>query len=88
MSNQTGGGTFKTFKVKYHNKEYEFQQTIDKNYYILYSLDEFDCVTVVIDKEKHVAEIHGIGNYKLCLQESNVNIGSTLIKITLKMLKK
>jgi hypothetical protein len=88
MVNQTGGGTNKTFKIKYHNKEYEFQQTMDENYYILYSIDEFDCVSVIIDKERRLAEIHGIGNYKSCLQESNENVGSTLLKITLKMLQK
>jgi hypothetical protein len=88
ITDQRGGGTSKTFKIKYHNKEYEFQQTMDENYYILYSIDEFDCVSVVIDKERRLAEIHGIGNYKLCLQESNVNVGSTLLKITLKMLQK
>ena len=31
---------------------------------------------------------NGIGNYEKCLQNSNTNIGSTLLKITIKMLKK
>jgi hypothetical protein len=87
MTNQTGG-VDKTFKIKYYNNEYEFQQVHDDIYYVLYSIDEFECVSVVIDKEKSSAEIHGIGNYKSCLKESNVNVGSTLLKITLKMLKK
>jgi hypothetical protein len=38
---------------------------MDENYYILYSIDEFDCVSAIIDKERRLAEIHGIGNYKL-----------------------
>jgi len=31
---------------------------MDENYYILYSHD-FDCVSIVIDKELKVGEIHG-----------------------------
>jgi len=29
-----------------------------------------------------------IGNYESCLVDTNVNVGSTLLKITIKMLKK
>ena len=34
--------------------------------------------------ENKIAEIHGIGNYKSCLDDINTNVGSTLLKITLK----
>ncbi len=88
MADQTGGGTNKTFKIKYHNKEYKFQQAMDEIYYVLYTTGDLEWVSIIIDKEKREAEIHSIGNYKSCLQESNVNVGSTLLKITLKMLQK
>jgi hypothetical protein len=61
---------------------------MDKNYYVLYSKDEYECVAIIIDIENKIAEIHGIGNYTSCLDEVNTNIGSTLLKITLKMIKK
>ena len=37
---------------------------MDENYYVLYSKDEIECNTVLIDIENKIAEIHGIGNYK------------------------
>ena len=57
----------------------------DDNYFILYSKNEEECVTVVINNK--IAEIHGIGNYDTCLIDTNVNIGSTLLKIKIKMLQ-
>ena len=36
----------------------------DEDYYILYSKDDFDCASVIIDRENKVGEIHGIGNFK------------------------
>jgi hypothetical protein len=63
---------------------------MDEDYYILLSesYDEFDCISIVINKENKVGEIHGIGNFKSCLIDSNTKVGSTLLKITIKMLKK
>jgi hypothetical protein len=81
-----GGGEDLT--ITYKNHEYIYTQIMDEDYYILYSKDEFDCVSVVIDKENKVGEIHGIGNFKSCLIDSNTKVGSTLLKITIKMLKK
>jgi len=82
------GGSGKKLKVTYNNHKYIFEEVMDDNYYVLYSKDEFDCVAVIIDKEYNKAEIHGIGNYKSCLDEINTNVGSTLLKITIKMLQK
>ena len=82
---QNGGGDI---IITYNNNEYKYTQINDEDYYILYSKDEFDCVSVVIDKENKVGEIHGIGNFESCLIDTNTNIGSTLLKITIKMLKK
>jgi hypothetical protein len=74
---------------KFFNKENIYSMIGGgEDYYILYSKDESDCVTVVIDKERKVGEIHGIGNFKSCLIDSNTKVGSTLLKITIKMLKK
>jgi hypothetical protein len=86
LADQIGGG--KKLKVIYNNREYVFDEAMDKNYYILYSKDEFECVAIIIDLENKIAEIHGIGNYTSCLDDINTNIGSTLLKITLKMIKK
>ena len=81
-----GGGEDLT--ITYKDNEYKYTQIMDEDYYILYSYDDFDCVSVVIDKENKVGEIHGIGNFKSCLIDSNTKVGSTLLKITIKMLKK
>jgi len=86
LVDQIGGG--KKLKVIYNDHEYVFNEALDKNYYVLYSKDEFECVTIIIDLENKIAEIHGIGNYTSCLDDINTNVGSTLLKITLKMIKK
>lgn len=74
--------------IIYKNYEYTYTQLNVDDYYILYSYDEFECVSVIIDKKNKVGEIHGIGNFKSCLIDSNTKVGSTLLKITIKMLKK
>jgi len=57
-----GGGEDLT--IIYKNNRYTYTQLNDEFYYILYSYDEFDCVSVIIDKENKVGEIHGIGNFR------------------------
>jgi hypothetical protein len=86
--NMIGGGN--KIIIDYDNYNYIFEESeIDDNHYILYSKNDEDCVTVIISKEDQVAEIHSIGNYKSCLMAiTNEGVGSTLLKITLKMLKK
>ena len=74
--------------ITYKDLEYKYTQINDEDYYILYSKDDFDCASVIIDRENKVGEIHGIGNFKSCLSETNTKVGSTLLKITIKMLKK
>ena len=86
LTNQIGGG--KKLKVTYEENEYIFEEALDKNYYILWSKDEFECSTVVIDIDTKTAEIHNISNYASCLATTNTNIGSTLLRITIAMLKK
>jgi hypothetical protein len=87
MKNQTGGSG-KKLKIRYNDNKYVYEEIMDDNHYILYSHDDFDCVTVIIEKEDRQAEIHGISNYKSCIKEINNNVGSTLLKITIKMLQK
>ena len=102
---QTGGANILT--VQFNHNDYKFEESgIDDNHFILYSKNETECVTVIISKKDKIAEIHSIGNYKTCLYESNINVGSlhskavqgsssskacggsTLLKITMKMLQK
>ena len=61
---------------------------MDEDHYVLFSKDNFECVSILIDKNDKIAEVHGIGNYSSCLKKINTNVGSTLFKLTLKMLKK
>ena len=57
---------------------------MDDDYYILFSKDEKEeCVMIIISKEEKSAEIHGIGNYQSCFMDTNENVGSTLLKITI-----
>lgn len=86
LNNQYGGS--KKLKITFNDHKYIFDETMDENYYVLYSKDEIECNTVLIDIENKIAEIHGIGNYKSCLDDINTNVGSPLLKITLKMIKK
>jgi hypothetical protein len=84
---QIGGN--KRLSVNYNDNKYIFEESnIDENHYILYSLEEEDCIVVIISKEDKTAEIHSIGNYNTCIRDTNRNIGSNLLKLTLKMLKK
>ena len=53
-----GGG--KDLTITYKDTKYVYTQIMDEDYYILYSKDEIDCVSIVIDKENKVGEIHGI----------------------------
>jgi len=80
------GGGNRVLSIKYDNNKYEFLECHDDNYFILYSKNEEDCVTVIINDK--IAEIHGIGNYETCSVDTNVNVGSILLKITIKMLQK
>jgi hypothetical protein len=69
LADQIGGS--KKLKVTYNDHKYVFEEAVDKNYYVLYSKDEFECIAVIIDTENKIAEIHGIGNYKSCLDDIN-----------------
>jgi hypothetical protein len=84
---QSGGG--KKLTVDYNGTKYEFNEnSIDPDHWFLTSSEGDDCVFVIIDRTSGVGEIHGIGNYKSCLVDTNQSVGSTLLKITLKMLHK
>jgi hypothetical protein len=84
---QTGGG--KDLTVSFNDSQYTFKKSenID-GHYLLFSKEGDECVYVIISKEDKTAEIHGIGSYSSCSQETNQSVGSTLLKITLKLLKK
>lgn len=83
---QYGGG--KSLKVIYKGNEYEFEKIeINGEYYALYTMNDDECVSIVVDIENKIAEIHGIGNHPTCIKTNTLNVGSTLLKITIKMLK-
>ena len=86
--NIVGGG--KVLEISYKDKTYKYKKYEDTEYYVLYSHDKnkYECVSVIISKEDRLAEVHGISNYTSCLQNTNENVGSHLLQITLKMLKK
>ncbi len=76
--------------IRYKDYNYKFiQSEIDKDYYVLYSIDgKLNCVGVIINKTEKIAEIHEISNYKSCIKLTNLRIGSLLLKLTIKMLEK
>ncbi len=89
LNNLSGGGNRK-LKVNYNEHTYIFEELkLNDDHFILFSQDESDeCISIVISSEDNIAEIHGISNFKNCLVDTNTNIGSHLLKITLKLLKK
>ena len=86
FKSQYGGSNL---KIKYDNAEYIFEKNEDDNIYILYSADkkENTCVTVIIDKELKNANISTIDSFDKCISNKD-KVGTTLLKITLKMLEK
>jgi len=85
-----GGEYKKEFIIEYKGNEYIFKRLHDdKNKLVLYSYDGEleDCVSLVIDKEKKKVSLTSFGKYSGCFQEET-NIGSNLLKITLKMIEK
>jgi len=51
MRNQIGGSSRK-LKIVYNNNKYVYEEVMDDNYYILYSFDKLECISVVIDMLK------------------------------------
>jgi len=74
--------------ITYNKHKYIYEETMDKDHYILFSKDNDDCVIVIISKKEKTAEIHGIGNYQSCLIDTNINVDSILLQMTIKMCKK
>ena len=89
--NQKGSGNPKELQIEYKDNIIKFEKSeIDEDNYVLYSTDELDCVSILINKTDKIAEIHGIGNYETCVNTtlSNKSVGSILLKVTIKILKK
>lgn len=86
----SGNDQIKKFSVKYNNYKYTFYRLADdKNKLILYSYDNknTDCVTLTIEKNKKSIVLTSFGKSQGCFKEET-NIGSNLLKITLKMIEK
>lgn len=43
-NNLTGGGN-RTLSITYNNHKYKFIETYDDNYFVLYLVDEYECVS-------------------------------------------
>jgi hypothetical protein len=78
------------FTITYKNYKYTFQK-LDKtdNMLFLYSYDKLnnDCVVLTIDKKSKTIILTSFGKSSGCFREET-NIGSNLLKITLKMVNK
>ena len=85
---QQFGGANNKLTITYNKHKYIYEETMDKDHYILFSKDNDNCVIVIISKKEKTAEIHGIGNYQSCLIDTNINVGSILLQMTIKMIKK
>ena len=88
--NQIGSGN-KKLSIKYNNNKYIFEESvIDNDYFILYSQEKepSSCVSILLSNKNKNAEIHEISNFKECMVDTNTKVGSTLLKITIKMLIK
>lgn len=85
-----GGEYKKEFSIEYKGHEYIFKRLHDdENRLILYSYDNEldDCVTLVINKKNKSINLSSFGKTYGCFQEES-NIGSNLLKLTLKMIGK
>jgi hypothetical protein len=90
LFNIKGGGDRK-LKVEYNNHIYIFEENeINDEYFTLSSTEDngLDCVIILISINEKIAEIHSITNSKDCLVNTNENVGSHLLKLTIKMIKK
>ena len=85
--NQKGGSLF---EVTYEKHRYVFESLHDdENKLALYSYDgnNDDCVILTINKDIKVINIDTFGSVSKCYH-GEINIGSNLLQITLKMIKK
>ena len=85
-----GGEYKKEFTIEYKGHNYIFKRFHDdENKLVLYSYNEKsqDCVTLVIEKDKKSIILSSFGKTYGCFQEES-NIGSNLLKLTLKMIEK
>ena len=84
------GGGKKHFTIEYKDHIYTFERLIDdKNKYILYSYDDTNsnCVILVVNKKEKIINISSLGSLEKCYRDE-IDIGSNLLQITLKMIKK
>ena len=80
----------KEFTIKYQDHAYVFERLYDdENILILYSYDgdESSCVTLFLNKDEKSIELTSFGKITGCFK-AETNIGSNLLKITLKMIEK
>lgn len=87
-------GGAKKLEIKYKNEKYIFDELDDpettvKTYVLQAKNYDTDCVMLNINKEDGVVSIHNLSSYGLKCSESLItNIGTHLIKLTIKLLIK
>jgi hypothetical protein len=80
----------KEFEIEYQGEKYVFERYYDdENKLILYSYDDktTDCVSLFIDKKNKLIQLTSFGRNSGCFK-SESNIGSNLLRLTLKMIEK
>jgi hypothetical protein len=88
QSNTQYGGA--KYNISYNDDIYTFEKINYDNIYVLYSFDKLnnDCITITVDEENNVANINNInGDIKNCVTSNN-KVGTTLLLISIKFLKK
>ena len=80
----------KEFTIEYHGHKYTFNRLeYDEDKLVLYSYDKSnsDCVVLSIDTTNKIIHLTSFGNNTGCYKQET-NIGSNLLRITLKMVSK
>ena len=81
---------YEKYVISYNNINYTINKSIiNNNYYLLYIVDGNTSIIIVISKNKKVAEIHIIKNYKkIAIYNTNQYVNSKIFLIIFKFLKK
>ncbi len=84
------GGTKPEFTVEFKGNVYQFYKNhLDDDIYVLYSMDPNDdteCVVIEVNSKYKKANIQNLSGIRKCVSPNINNVGSTLLKITLKLL--
>jgi hypothetical protein len=83
------GGNNNYKKIKYGDNKYIFQELIENTWFLRSIDDNYDCVSISIDKENKTSIINNINaDIAKCGLNILTNQGSHLVKLSIKFLKK